>query len=65
VLRRIPARNPVVLTPAEARTTYGYDKPAEAHLRWREKQHRRVFTDGTQPSDQGLIESQPILGSLS
>jgi uncharacterized protein (DUF2236 family) len=65
VLRRIPARNPVVVTPAQARTTYGYDKPAEAHLQWREKQRKRVFTDGTLPSDQGLIESQPILGSLS
>ncbi|OBI40806.1 hypothetical protein A5707_08290 [Mycobacterium kyorinense] len=65
VLLGVPPQTPVVLTPTEARERYGYDRPAEAHLEWRAKQHKRVFTDGAAPSDQGLIESQPILGSIS
>ncbi len=53
-----------VLTPAEARERYGYDKPAEAHLAWRAKQHARVFGAGEEPSDAGLLESEPVLGRL-
>ncbi|MGV0837963.1 oxygenase MpaB family protein [Mycolicibacterium thermoresistibile] len=53
-----------VLTPAQARDRYGYDKPAEAHLQWRAKQHQRVFQDQVEPSDAGLLESQAILGAL-
>ncbi|KRA29475.1 MULTISPECIES: oxygenase MpaB family protein [unclassified Nocardioides] len=60
----IPPVNPVVLTPAEARERYGYLKPAEAHLELRVRQHARVFDDHLAPSDEGLIESQPILGAL-
>jgi len=43
VLLGIPPRNPEVLTPAQARERYGYDKPAEAHLAWRARQHAKVF----------------------
>lgn len=79
ILRRLsPATVPVVapillgvapvraetLTPEQARERYGYAKPAEAHLPWRAKQHARVFDEGLAPSDAGLIESEPILGSM-
>jgi len=64
VFKRVPPRSPEVLTPAEARRRYGFDKPAEAHLAWRAKQHQRVFAEGVAPSDDGLLESQPILGAL-
>lgn len=60
----IPPRNEEVLTPAEARARYGYAKPAEAHLEFRARQATRVFGDGEAPSEQGLIESQEILGPL-
>lgn len=55
--------NPVVRTPAEARALYGYDKPAEAHLELRARQADRVFAQGAAPSEEGIIESEPILGS--
>ncbi|MDX3848410.1 oxygenase MpaB family protein [Streptomyces europaeiscabiei] len=61
----IPPRNEEVLTPAEARARHGYAKPAEAHLAFRALQAARVFEDGEAPSDQGLVESQEILGPLS
>ncbi|MDN3029506.1 oxygenase MpaB family protein [Streptomyces sp. S.PB5] len=61
----IPPRNAEVLTPAEARARYGYAEPAEAHLEFRARQATRVFGDGKAPSDQGLIESQEVLGPLS
>lgn len=64
VLFGLPATKPEVLTPAEARERYGYAKPAEAHAKWRAKQHERVFGRGEAPSDAGLIESEPILGKL-
>ena len=64
VLRGIPPLSPEVLTPAQARERYGYDRPAEAHLVWRAKQRDRVFGEGQEPSDDGLVESQPILGAL-
>ena len=64
VLRGIPPLTPETLTPQEARARYGYDRPAEAHLEWRAKQHDRVFSSGQAPSDDGLVESQPILGAL-
>ena len=65
ILLGVPPKNPEVLTPAEARERYGYDKPAEAHLAWRAKQHARVFGEGMAPSDAGLIESQEVLGKLA
>ncbi|WP_020521704.1 oxygenase MpaB family protein [Catelliglobosispora koreensis] len=64
VLRGIRPVNPVVLTPAEARARYGYDAPAHAHLALRRKQASRVFTDGIAPSDEGIAESEPMLGSV-
>ena len=60
----IEPRNPVTLTPAEARECYGYDKPAQAHLEWREYQRKRVFEAGESPSDAGIAESEPILGAV-
>jgi uncharacterized protein (DUF2236 family) len=52
------------LTPAEARERYGYDKPAEAHLELRARQAAKVFGEGAAPTDEGLVESEPILGRL-
>ncbi|WP_203337931.1 oxygenase MpaB family protein [Nocardioides limicola] len=65
VLLGIPPLTAEVITPAEARARYGYDKPAEAHLEWRAKQHAKVFGEGGAPSDAGLRESEAILGPLS
>jgi uncharacterized protein (DUF2236 family) len=64
VLRSIPAANPVTMTPRAAQARYGYTAPREAHLDLRAKQHARVFGQGQAPSDEGLIESQPILGTV-
>ncbi|MET7370669.1 oxygenase MpaB family protein [Streptomyces sp. NPDC005566] len=61
----IPPHTDEVLTPAEARTRHGYAKPAEAHLDLRARQAARVFGEGEEPSDEGLIESQDILGRLA
>ncbi|MDX2557762.1 hypothetical protein [Streptomyces stelliscabiei] len=61
----IPPREEEVLTPAEARARHGYAKPAEAHLAFRARQAARVFDAVEAPSDQGLTESQEILGPLS
>ena len=65
ILLGVPPANPVTLTPAEARARYGYDKPAEAHLALRAKQATKVFGEGGTPSDEGIIESQQILGSIA
>jgi len=56
--------NPVVLTPAEAWDRYGYQRPCEAHLDLRARQAERVFGRGERPSDEGLVESQAVLGAL-
>jgi uncharacterized protein (DUF2236 family) len=64
VLRPIPPTNPVTMTPREAQQRYGYTVPAQAHRDLREKQANRVFGEGRTPSDDGIIESQPILGSI-
>ncbi|MEY9847256.1 oxygenase MpaB family protein [Streptacidiphilus sp. MAP5-3] len=61
----IPPRTDEVLTPAEARARHGYARPAEAHLELRARQAVRVFGDNESPSDQGLVESQEILGPLA
>ncbi|WP_109506131.1 oxygenase MpaB family protein [Nocardioides speluncae] len=60
----VAPRSEDVLTPGKARELYGYDKPALAHLALRAKQHDRVFGQHQAPSDEGLIESQAVLGSL-
>jgi uncharacterized protein (DUF2236 family) len=65
VLLGVVPQHPEVVTPAEARRRYGYQAPAEAHLAWRARQHERVFELQTSPSDDGLIESEPILGSMT
>jgi len=64
VIHGVPPEHPVVRTPAEARGLYGYDKPADAHRDLRERQQARVFGDGARPSDEGILESEPILGSI-
>lgn len=61
----VPPRSAEVLTPAEGRRRYGYAKPADAHHALRAKQRERVFGLGQLPSDEGLIESQALLGSLA
>ncbi|MDN5743569.1 MAG: DUF2236 domain-containing protein [Nocardioidaceae bacterium] len=53
-----------VITPAQARERYGYDRPALAHLAWRAKQHDRVFASDQEPSAAGLVESQELFGRL-
>ncbi|CAM3705849.1 oxygenase MpaB family protein [Smaragdicoccus niigatensis] len=60
----VQPRSTEVLTPGEGRRRYGFDKPVQAHLALRAKQHARVFADGLAPSDAGLIESQALLGRL-
>jgi uncharacterized protein (DUF2236 family) len=64
ILGIAPASGEVV-APAEARQRYGYDEPAIAHLALRAKQHDRVFGQHVAPSDEGLIESQSVLGNLA
>ena len=61
----IPPEYPEIVTPAEARDRYGYDKPAESHLALRAKQADKVFGEGGAPSDEGIIESQAVLGSIA
>ncbi|MEU6143513.1 oxygenase MpaB family protein [Streptomyces sp. NPDC047081] len=61
----VPPRKEEVLTPAEARARHGYPRPAEAHLEFRARQAERVFGAGEEPSEQGLVESQEILGPLA
>lgn len=63
--RGIPATVPEVVTPAEARARHGYDRPSEAHRDLRARQAARVFGEGAPPSDEGLIESEPILGAMA
>lgn len=62
VLLGVPPERAETLTPAQARERYGYDKPAEAHLELRAKQAKRAF-GGDAPTDEGIRESEPILGS--
>lgn len=65
ILLGIPPERDEVLTPAEARERYGYQKPAEAHQEMRARQRARVFQDRLAPTDDGLIESEPILGAIA
>ncbi|WP_183095061.1 oxygenase MpaB family protein [Nocardioides stalactiti] len=64
ILLRVPPERQEVLTPAEARERYGYDRPRDAHLTLRSRQHEKVFGEGGKPSEEGIIESQPILGRI-
>jgi uncharacterized protein (DUF2236 family) len=65
ILLGIPPTNAETLTPSQARERYGYQKPSEAHREWRERQSARVFDEGKAPSDAGLVESEPVIGSLT
>ncbi|AVL99303.1 DUF2236 domain-containing protein [Gordonia iterans] len=60
----IPPVRPMTVTPADARQRYGVRPPAEAHLDLRAKQYDRVFGQGAAPSEDGLLESQELLGRL-
>ncbi|WP_183101072.1 oxygenase MpaB family protein [Nocardioides pelophilus] len=64
ILLGVPPERAEVLTPAQARERYGYDRPRDAHLELRARQHAKVFGEGARPSDEGIIESQPILGRI-
>jgi uncharacterized protein (DUF2236 family) len=57
--------NPETTTPTLARERLGLSKPAEAHLEFRARQRARVFDEGLAPSDEGIVESEPILGSIA
>lgn len=65
VLLGIAPKSTRTMTPRQAQQLYGFDQPAEAHRALREKQRLRVFGRGERPDDQGIIESQPILGKIS
>jgi hypothetical protein len=54
----------VTTTPHEAQARLGFDAPALAHKQFRDRQKARVFDEGRRPSEEGIIESQPILGSV-
>ncbi|MGH3676870.1 MAG: oxygenase MpaB family protein [Mycobacterium sp.] len=64
VLLSIPPKDPAIMTPREAQTRYGYAVPSQAHFEFREKQLVRVFGEGVAPSEEGILESQPILGAI-
>jgi uncharacterized protein (DUF2236 family) len=60
----VPAKAQITMTPREAQRLYGYDNPAEAHKDLRAKQEKRVFGEGRAPSDEGLFESEKLIGSM-
>lgn len=64
VLLSVPPTEPVTTTPHEAQARFGYDAPHEAHLELRQRQKNRVFGQRLSPSDEGIIESQAILGTV-
>ena len=65
ILLGVPPVRSEILTPADARTRYGFEAPAVAHPDLRARQAARVFGERIAPSDEGLIESEPILGSMN
>ena len=64
ILLGIPPKSTETMTPYEAQARYGYDRPAEAHQDLRARQHKRVFGEHIEPSDEGILESEPILGAI-
>lgn len=64
VLLSVPPTDPVTMTPREAQRRYGYAVPSQAHFEFRERQIVRVFGEGGAPSDEGIVESQQILGAI-
>ncbi|MFE3543750.1 oxygenase MpaB family protein [Nocardia sp. NPDC059177] len=65
VLLKIAPTSTTTMTPRQAQQLYGYDIPAQAHQALRDKQRARVFGRGEAPDEQGLIESQAVLGEIS
>ena len=65
ILLGVPPEREEVLTPAQARERYGYERPREAHFELRARQQAKVFGEGAKPSDEGIFESEPILGSIA
>jgi uncharacterized protein (DUF2236 family) len=63
ILLGIPAEKQITMTPREAQQLYGYDEPAKAHLELRARQKEKVFGRGEAPSDEGIVESQAIIGT--
>lgn len=64
VILGIPAISNLTMTPREAQRHYGYAHPNDAHPDLRARQHERVFARGDTPSDEGLIESQQLIGPM-
>lgn len=64
VLLGVAPERAETLTPSEAQARYGYAPPAEAHRELRERQRARTL-GGHRPSDDVLIESEPVLGALA
>ncbi|WP_243640439.1 oxygenase MpaB family protein [Nocardioides jejuensis] len=64
VLQGLPAQNQRTLTPRQAQAEYGFEAPSVAHADFRATQVRRVFSEGTAPQEDGILESQPILGNI-
>lgn len=64
VLLGIPPQRPETLTPAQARERYGYARPTEAHPELRARQRQRAL-GGQRPTDEGIVESEPILGTTA
>ena len=65
IIFEVAPTRPEVVTPAHARAVHGYEKPAEAHRALRERQAAKVFGEGGRPSEEGILESEPILGSIA
>ncbi|MFF2083379.1 oxygenase MpaB family protein [Nocardia sp. NPDC058176] len=65
VLLGIAPQHPVTTTPRQAQERFGYAVPRQAHLELRQRQRDRVLNAGEQPSDEGIIESRPILGETA
>ncbi len=63
-LLSVPPTNPVTTTPGAAQARFGYDNPCDAYRGLRERQRTRVFGEGRPPSDEGIVESQLILGTV-
>lgn len=65
ILLDLPAVDPRTTTPSLARQRLDLAKPSEANLELRARQRARVFDQGLAPSDEALVESEPILGRLA
>jgi uncharacterized protein (DUF2236 family) len=63
VLLKVAPRRAETLTPGQARTRYGFAPPRDAHPELRARQRARALA-GQPTSDEGLLESAPVLGRL-